>query len=234
MSEQAAEHTDAADTLTQLLEARFSCRGFLPDPVPRPIIERILEMAQHSASWCNTQPWRVIITEGDATQQVSQGFFEAAAQGQVGSDIPFPERYEGVSQARRRECAWQLYDSVGIERGDRAASAIQAAKNYELFGAPHLAIITSEKLLGPYGGVDCGLYIQSFLLAAQSLGVATIAQAAIAMSSPYIHEHFGLGDDRQVVCGISFGYADPSHPANAFRTTRAPLDDAVTWVSDGG
>ena len=162
MSEQAAEHTDAADTLTQLLEARFSCRGFLPDPVPRPIIERILEMAQHSASWCNTQPWRVIITEGDATQQVSQGFFEAAAQGQVGSDIPFPERYEGVSQARRRECAWQLYDSVGIERGDRAASAIQAAKNYELFGAPHLAIITSENQADDAGGDASNPFMPKF------------------------------------------------------------------------
>ena len=43
------------------------------------------------------------------------------------SDFPFPERYEGVYQDRRRECAWQLYDSVGIARGDRAASAEQAA-----------------------------------------------------------------------------------------------------------
>jgi nitroreductase len=231
MSEQTAEHKNAADTLTQLLKARYSCRGFLPDPVPRVTIERILEMAQHSPSWCNTQPWRVIITEGEATEAIRRGFFEAAAAGQVGSDLPFPERYEGVSQQRRRECAWQLYDSVGIERGDRAASAVQAAKNYELFGAPHLAIITTEKLLGSYGAADCGLYIQSFLLAAQSLGVATIPQAAIAMCAPYIREYFNLSEDRQVLCGISFGYADDSHPANGFRTTRAAVGDAVTWVT---
>jgi hypothetical protein len=32
------------------------------------------------------------------------------------------------------------------------------------------------------------------------------------------------------VCGISFGYEDPAHPANRFRTTRATLDEACRWV----
>ncbi|RFQ08231.1 nitroreductase, partial [Pseudomonas sp. ATCC 13867] len=35
--------------------------------------------------------------------------------------------------------------------------------------------------------------------------------------------------DRLVVCGISLGYAEPSHPANSFRTTRADIATAVQW-----
>ncbi len=51
--------------------------------------------------------------------------------------------------------------------------------------------------------------MNSFLLAAQSLGgVATIPQAALAGSSKFIHEHFGIDDTRKVVCAISFGYPD--------------------------
>ena len=83
-----------------------------------------------------------------------------------------------------------------------------------------------------YGAVDCGAYVGNFMLTARSLGVATIAQAALAEYSGFIREHFGIGQDRQVVCGISFGFADLGHPANGFRTSRAAVDDVVRWVED--
>jgi len=39
----------------------------------------------------------------------------------------------------------------------------------------------------------------------------------------------GIGNDRSIVCGISFGMADPAHPANHFRTTRADSASSVVW-----
>ena len=59
--------------LEELLDERFSCRAFKPDPVPRPIIERIFKVAQRTASWCNSQPWQVVIASGEATRKISQG-----------------------------------------------------------------------------------------------------------------------------------------------------------------
>ena len=53
------------DTLNDLLHARFSCRAFRPDPVPQEHIEQIIEAARHAPSWCNAQPWQVILTSGD-------------------------------------------------------------------------------------------------------------------------------------------------------------------------
>lgn len=38
------------DVFEQLLASRYSCRVFKPDPVPRPIIDRILAAAQRTAS----------------------------------------------------------------------------------------------------------------------------------------------------------------------------------------
>ena len=119
---------------------------------------------------------------------------------------------------------------MGIANGDREASAQQGKENFRLFGAPHVAIITTDEALGVYGAVDCGAYVANFLLAATSLGVATIAQAALAARGPLVRAHFGLPDDRRLVCGISFGFADTEHPANRFRTSRAPLADAMQWV----
>lgn len=227
-------HMAEARTVAKLLAERFSCRAFRPEPVPTHTIEQMLAMAQLSASWCNSQAWQVIVTEPPATEVLRRALLEyVASAGEPGEpDIPYPFGYFGVYRERRRECGWQLYDSVGVKPGDRAASALQARENFRLFGAPHVMIITSERDLGPYGAVDCGLYVGNLLLAAQSLGVATIAQAALARCSPFLHSYFGIPETRNVVCGVSFGYADEHHPANGFRTHRADLSDAVTWAQE--
>lgn len=220
-----------AEVLNELLEKRHSCRAFLSKPVPRNVQERLLEMAQRTASWCNSQPWQVHITEGAATERLREALQTAPLPGESGSDFPWPKEYRGVYLERRRECGFALYDSVGISRGDREASARQAQENFRLFGAPHVAIITSDEALDVYGAIDCGAYVANFLLAAASLGLATIPQAALASRSHALRKFFGLGDERRVVCGISFGYADNIHPANAFRTSRAKVSAAAAWVS---
>jgi len=45
-----------------------------------------------------------------------------------------------------------------------------------------------------------------------------------------VREHLALPEDRLVVCAVALGLADPDHPANAFRTTRADVDEVVTFV----
>jgi hypothetical protein len=68
------------------------------------------------------------------------------------------------------------------------------------------------------------------MLAAQALGLGTIPQAALARHSGLIRRHFNLGDDRRVVCGISFGFADHTHKVNNYRTSRAALADVATFI----
>lgn len=225
---------DAATALDELLRSRWSCRAYLPDAVPRADIERILRTAQRSASWCNTQPWSTIVTSGTGTERFRAALAEHAssAGGAIAPDFDHPLPYEGVYRERRRESGWQLYDAVGVKRGDREASAHQSFQNFRLFGAPHVAIITTDARQGVYGAVDAGLYVGTFLLAAQSIGVATIPQAAIATFSPFLHDYFGIPSDRKVLLGISFGYPDREHPANSYRTSRADLDEVVTWIDD--
>lgn len=213
----------------KLLSDRYSCRAFLGKPVPRETIEQILESARRSPSWNNVQPWGVHITTPEVTERL-----RTALHGGAGADGDFeiapPAGYKDQYLQRRRDCGWGLYEAVGIKKGDREASARQAQENYRLFGAPHLAVVTTDKVIGPYGLLDCGAWINNFMLAAASLGVATIAQAALALRAPYLREWFSVKDERQIVCGISFGYADTSHPVNGFRTSRAPLTEYVEWV----
>ena len=228
---------DKADTrdievVEKLLGARYSCRAFKTDPVPRGTIERILSAAQKTASWCNSQPWQVTILSGNAAHALGEALYASASAGTFAADFPFPREYRGVYLDRRRESGFQLYNALGIQRGDKAAYQKQMLENFRFFGAPHVAIITSDEALGVYGAVDCGGYVSNFMLAAQSLGIATVPQAALAGQSDVVRRHLGFADDRRLVCGISFGYADGAHAANSYRTTRAAIGEAATFVDE--
>jgi nitroreductase len=217
--------------LEQVVRSRYSCRKYLPLPVPRPALEKILDLAQQTPSWCNCQPWQVLLVGGEAMDKFRGELYAYAAQGKAAKpDFPFPLRYEGSYRERRKVCGVQLYEALGIGREDKASAARQSLENFRFFGAPHVALITTDEALGVYGAVDCGLYVSNFMLAAQNLGVASIAQAALASYPDFIRGHFGLPPDRKFVCGISFGYADAEHPINSYRTERSAVSDAVTFV----
>ena len=100
-------------------------------------------------------------------------------------------------------------------------------ENYRLFGAPHVAIVTTEADLGPYGAMDTGGFVALFTLAAEARGLASIPQAAVAAQAPFLRDWFGIPENRQILCAISFGREDRDHPANAFRTERAPLSEVL-------
>lgn len=215
-----------------LCQRRYSCRAFLDQPVPRDTVLAILERAQRAPSWCNAQPWQLHIASGEPLAALRTSMYEASASEPHRPDIPFPTEFPGMCLQRRRELGFRLYESVGIAKGDRLASAQQARENFRMFGAPHVAFVSSPSAMGAYGVVDCGSYVANFMLAATSLGVATLAQAAMAAYPDIVRSHLGIAADRLIVFGIAFGYEDSSHPANSFRIGRASVQDAVVWVDD--
>jgi nitroreductase len=223
--------TAPIDILETLLRERYSVRAFKPEPVPRATIDRVLGAAQRTASWCNSQPWQVLIASGDAKEKFRKAIYAEASSGAPqDGDFEFPREYLGVYLERRRESGFQLYNTLGIVRGDKAAYARQALENYNFFGAPHVAVIHTDEALGIYGAIDCGAYVGNFMLAAQALGLGTIPQAALARHSGMIRRHFAIPDDRRVVCGISFGFADHAHKINSYRTSRADIAETVRFV----
>src|SRR5262249_46981295 len=215
----------------QVVNSRYSVRMFRPEPVPDETIRRILLLAQKTPSWCNSQPWQLAITRGEGTERLRGRLYEPArAGGPPTPDFPYPTAYLGVYRERRKVCGVQLYQSLGIGRDDKAAAAEQSLENFRFFGAPHVAIVTTAEALGAYGMLDCGLYVQTFMLAARNLGVDSIAQAALASYPQLLRELLGLPDDRKVVCGVSFGYADAGHRIHSYRTERAAPQEVARFV----
>ena len=65
--------TDAATrAVDEAITSRHSIRAFLPTPVPRETIERILAVASRAPSGTNTQPWNVYVLTGAAKEALSQ------------------------------------------------------------------------------------------------------------------------------------------------------------------
>ena len=212
--------------LDQLLAERYSCRSFRPDQLSEDMIEKIFDLAQRTPSWCNTQPWQVHLLSSEALSRFARGLGERVLAGHESAGLGLPT-YAGVYAERRRESGYGLYSALGIEPENRDARSQQLFKNFSFFGAPHTALITTDRELGTYGAVDCGGYVNTMMLAAQSLGLGVIAQGAIAMYSDFVRDFLDLPDERLVVCAVSFGYADDTAIVNDFRTTRAALGSVV-------
>ncbi len=218
-------------SLEALLDARISCRAYEDRQVPREVIEEILRLAQKTPSWCNTQPWQVAITEGEGTERFRAGLGEYVMANAQESDFEFPRAYQGIYKSRRFDCAMALYSSVGIEHGDRAGSAAQTMKNFELFGAPHVAIITTDEALH---------------LRRSRLRVVREQLPARGPESGGRHHPAGGARGQLQVHSRAFRYRRHSqgclrdlvriprrdHPVNGFRTERETVDNVVQWMSN--
>ncbi|AYY57490.1 nitroreductase family protein [Burkholderia multivorans] len=218
--------------LDRLTSGRSTCRAYRHTALDRELIRSIVGMAGRSASWCNVQPWQLVVTETpESTERFRQALMQrVAAHPDNESDLPFPPSYEGIYRERRRGAGLALYSALGIGPKDSERSAEQALRNFRLFDAPHVAIVTVPAELGPHALVDAGGFVSSFLIAAYAHGVATTPQGALARHARFVREYFGIPDSQHMICGISFGYAEDAHPVNQFRTTRAAVDDLLRFA----
>ncbi|MET0987631.1 MAG: nitroreductase family protein, partial [Steroidobacteraceae bacterium] len=55
--------------VTDAIRSRISCRAYLKRPVPRELLTQILDLARHSPSGGNLQPWFVHVLTGGALER---------------------------------------------------------------------------------------------------------------------------------------------------------------------
>ena len=161
--------------LHELLAARASVRAFAPTPLPRARLAALFATAQRAASWCNIQPWRVVVTEPPATERVRAALLAAARAGMPGPELAFPLDYPEPYSGHRRACGGALYGAMGLARDDKAGRYDAWLRNFALFDAPHVAIVSVDRRLGPYALIDVGVWLGTLLAAAAADEVAAAA-----------------------------------------------------------
>jgi nitroreductase len=218
------EMTAAVDAA---ITSRRSMRRFLPTPVPRETIERILDVAARAPSGTNTQPWKVTVLTGHALRALSariRAIHDDPAQLARHTEeyAYYPLQWVPPYVDRRRKVGWDLYGLLGIGKGDKARMHAQHGRNYDFFDAPVGLIFTIDRIMQQGSWLDYGMFLQNVMVAARARGLDTCPQAAFTQFHRVIAEQLGLRDDEMVVCGMSLGWADPHAVENTLVTERAP------------
>jgi nitroreductase len=220
----------AVNVLDAVIRSRKSVRAFRRDPIPKHLLMEIVEVARAAPSNFNSQPWRVYLLAGKAKDALSEVITRAYHANTAPAFSPFPQWAPADCVARVDEFGRRYYLALGIERLDMTARARQTGRNYVFFDAPVGLIFTTHAALTRHSWLDCGLFIQSLMLAAQVRGLATCPQISFVRFQSVIAEQLGLGPDEVVTCGMSCGYEDERAPVNHLNMPRESLDRISRWL----
>lgn len=228
----ASDTVRAASAVERAIATRRSIRAFLPRPVGRDLVERLLDLAARAPSGTNMQPWRVHVLFGDAKARLSAALVAAHLAGESGHEAAYryypPDFFEPYL-GRRRKVGWDLYGLLGIGRGETDRMQRQHARNFEFFGAPVGLVFVIDRRLEIGSWLDYGMFLENIMVAARGHGLDTCPQAAFAPYHAIVREHLPLSAEDIVVCGMALGYADPEAPENRLETERVPAREFATF-----
>lgn len=217
------EAVDAAIT------SRRSIRAFLPRPVERADIERILEVAARAPSGTNTQPWKVYVLTGQARERLCEAILAVNADPEQARRHTeeyayYPREWVSPYVDRRRKVGWDLYALLGLTRDNKAGMAAQHARNYRFFDAPVGMIFTIDRVMEQGSWLDYGMFLQNIMVAARGRGLDTCPQAAFTQYHRVIAQQLALSENEMVVCGMALGWADPDRIENSLVTEREKVE----------
>jgi nitroreductase len=217
----------------EAVASRYSCRAFLPTPVPLETVRDILERASRAPSGGNVQPWLVHALAGErlaALKALLAPRFGELPKGE-GEEYPvYPPKLKEPYRSWRFEVGAMLYASTGIPYEDRPARIRQYARNYLFYDAPVGLFFSLDRDLGPPQWSDLGGYIQTVMLIARGYGLHTCAQEAWTLWHKTVRAFLELPATHILFCGMALGYADADAPINRWRSPRQPLDSFASFA----
>jgi len=219
-------------SVSEAISNRRSTRGYLDKPVPKETIREVLDIARLAPSNSNTQPWHIAIASGEARRQL-QADIMAAIDGGEAPSPQWPAGGVGLTGAykdRQYECAFTYYDALGIAREDKMERALTVLKNWEFFGAPHVAFISMPNTMNRANAVDLGIFLQSIMLLFAERGIGCIPQGALAAYPEPVRKICDIPEENGIVVGMSFGYRDDNAAINEVYQSRRALDDIASFA----
>jgi nitroreductase len=209
---------------------RATCRGFLPAPVPKDILDKILHAACNSPSYTNSQPWELAIVSGAKKNELSKIIYELARQEKTANpDIQSPATWPSDIDKRIREHGARRLSALGVTRDDKVARNNLRLSNYEFYGAPCVVFLFIDNTLGEWSIFDTGLFAQNFILAAHSFDIASCLQASIVNYPDAIRTLLNIPQTKKLVIGIAIGYMDKEAKLNNYRALKMKPEEFVRW-----
>lgn len=216
-----------------LVSERRSIRGYKPDPVPKDVIQDVIEIAKGAPSSMNTQPWFFHVVTGEPLERIREGNTERMLAGaKVQREIPMGHGYEGIHRQRQIEIAVQLFEAMGIARHDKEGRQDWVMRGFRQFDAPVSIVMTYDKSLEPatISHFDLGAVTYGLVLAAWTRGLGTVINGQGIMQSAVVREHARIPESQVIMTCIAMGYPNFDFAANQVKSRRTPNEDIVTYV----
>ena len=169
--------------VTQAIQSRRSVGQMKQDPVPRGLVEEVLESAVHAPNHKITEPWSFHVFTGKGRGELARARAEVARiQAEVEGE---EEEFAAGRISRERKKAFRAPVVIAvISKGGR--DEIETLENY----------------------AACAAAVQNMQLTAHSLGLATIWRTGPVAYHPYMRDFLGLENGDRPVAHLYLGYAD--------------------------
>jgi nitroreductase len=185
----------------EAIGSRRSVGRVKADPVPRELIEEILESGVHAPNHKITEPWRFHVFAGKSRGEFARARAELArilaeAEGEE-------EEYVTGRVSRERKKAFRAPVVIAvISKGGR--DEVETLENY----------------------AACAAAVQNMQLTAHALGLATIWRTGPVAYHPYMRDFFDLEADDKIVAYLYLGYPDTTERP---RRRREPASSKTVW-----
>ena len=192
--------------MLRLARRRRMTRAFEPDPVPRPMLDALLDTARRAPSAGNTQALAFLVLEGDDTAR----YWEVTLPEDRRRGFPWP----GLLQA----------PALVIPFVDAAAYA----ERYSADDKVHTGLGASvEAWPTPYWRIDGGMAAMTMLLGAEELGLGALFFGLFDHEDE-VKVAFGVPAGLRALGTVALGFAAPDQRASSSATRpRPPLSDIV-------
>lgn len=215
---------------------RRSIRAYEDKPVSSEQIRNLLTLAGNAPSAGNTQPWEVIVAQGEPLTRIKDENERLFMSGEpLHAEVTNNYNVTNITEAwpptlarRYQYRGRKILESQNIARNDKEARHQYYNQMYRYFEAPTVFFLGVHKQLPEgYALFDLGLFAQNLCLAAHAAGLATCIEAIGVFYPSVIRAHLPVPEHLRLAVSITLGYADMSAPINLFERDLAPLEE---WV----
>jgi len=166
------------DAITAI-NKRTSVRHFRSEPVPRHVVERLLECAVRAPNHKLTEPWRFAVLAGPARDQ----YAEIRARHRLNryADPATPEAQAGADKVRRESLETPVYIVT-------------------------MAAVNPDEIIREEDYAATMMAVANLMIAAESLGLGTFLKSGGVMQDPELLELSRVPDKYRIVALVSLGY----------------------------
>jgi len=207
---------------------RKSIRAFTEEIAPVDLVQEMVLGANRAPSSKNTQPWKLMLVQGQALENLRADYLDAFNSGKqvafeyIYSPDPLPEAYK----KRAIELGKAFLTHKGIGREDKEKRKEHDSENFKFFGAKQVFFLAVNK--GEYANgtlLDCGLFLQALITELNSKGLGCCPQYSVMAYPDLLRKHIPNSENLLFLLALPFGYPKKDSVTNMFTSKREPLEN---------